>query len=77
MMTVARGVIETHGGGFDGDAALALQVHRVKDLLFHVAVGDGTGHLQHSVGQSTFAVIDMRDNGKIANPLLRDFRNSV
>ena len=31
-------VIQAHGVGFDGDAALALQVHGVEHLLHHFAL---------------------------------------
>ena len=33
----------------------------------HVAVGDGAGQLQQTVGQGGFAVVDMRDDAKIAD----------
>ena len=37
--------------GFDGDAALALQVHRVEHLLHHFALGQRAGHLEQAVRQ--------------------------
>ena len=70
LLTVARRVIEAHGAGFDGDAALALQVHRVEHLVFHVARGDRISHLKHAIRERTFAVVDVRDDGKIANVAL-------
>jgi len=41
-----------HGdrGGLDGDAALALQVHRIEHLLPGIAIGDGVRGLQQPVG---------------------------
>jgi len=36
-------VVEADGVGFDGDAALALEVHRIEDLLHHLALGKGAG----------------------------------
>ena len=37
-MPVAGRIIQAHGVGFDGDAALALQVHGVEHLLHHLAL---------------------------------------
>ena len=61
------GVIR-HGDGvrFDGDAAFALQIHAVQQLILHVAERDGAGLFQNAVGQSGFAVVDVRDDAKIA-----------
>ncbi len=44
-------VIEPHGVRFDGDAALALQVHRVEHLRHHFALGKRAGGLQQTVGK--------------------------
>jgi len=52
--------------GFNGDAALALQVHGIEHLLHHFALGEGAGGFEQAVGQSAFTVIDMRDDGEIA-----------
>jgi curli biogenesis system outer membrane secretion channel CsgG len=38
-LAVLRGVVEAHGLGLDGDPALALDVHVIKDLLAHLALG--------------------------------------
>ena len=80
---VARGVDEVHlvglavvclilhadGAGLDGDAALALEVHVVEQLLLHLADGDRLALLQQAVGKGGLAVVDMRNNRKIANLL--------
>ena len=50
----------------DGDAALALQVHGIEHLRLHLARGQRPGQLQQAVGQRGFAVVDVRDDGKIA-----------
>jgi len=52
---------------FDRDAALALDIHRVEDLFDHVALGQRAGFLDQSIRKRGFAVIDMGNNGKIAN----------
>ena len=40
------------GRGLDGDAALALQVHVVEDLVLELALGDGPGAHEQAVGQA-------------------------
>jgi hypothetical protein len=60
-------VFEAHGVGLDGDAALALDIHRIEQLLLHVAVGHGAGGLDQPVGQGGFPVVDMGDDGEIAD----------
>jgi hypothetical protein len=55
----------------DGDAALALQVHGIEHLLFHFAVGQSTAQLDEAVGQGRLAVVDVSDDGKIADVLHR------
>ena len=64
---VLRGVFEAHGLGLDGDAALALDVHGVEHLLFHVPVSNRVGGLDQAVSQRGFPVVDVRDDGEIAD----------
>src|SRR5580700_1395425 len=54
---------------FDGDAALALQIHRVEHLFMHFALRERAGHLQQPVGERGLAMIDVRDDTKIAYEL--------
>ncbi|MGY4329105.1 hypothetical protein ACVWWG_003522 [Bradyrhizobium sp. LB7.2] len=53
----------------DSDAALALDVHGIEHLLLpgHFAVGEAAGDLDQTVGQRRFAMVDMGDDGEIAN----------
>ena len=52
----------------NGDAALALQFVGVHDALDVVLVGaKGAALLQHGVDQRGLAVVDVRDDGDIAN----------
>ena len=60
-------VVQPHGVGFDGDAALPLQVHRVEDLLHHLALGQRAGDFEQTVGQRRLAVVDMGNDGEIAD----------
>jgi hypothetical protein len=54
---------------FDGDAALAFQVHGVEHLLVHFALRQCAGHFEQAIGKRGFAVIDVRDDTKIADEL--------
>ncbi len=60
-------IFEPHRLRFDGDAALAFDIHRIEHLLDHVARRHGAGHLDQPVGQRRFAMVDMGDDGKIAD----------
>jgi hypothetical protein len=64
-LAVARLVLQRRGLGLDGDAALALQVHRVEHLRVHLTVRQAAAQLDDAVGQRRFAVIDVGDDGKI------------
>ncbi len=55
------------GGGFDGDAALAFEVHVIEHLLAELAFGDGADQLEHTVGKGALAVVDVGDDGEIAD----------
>ena len=51
----------------DRDAALALEVHRVEHLRFHLARLQRAGQLEKAVGERRLAVIDVRDDREIAD----------
>src|SRR5579872_7000778 len=53
--------------GLDGDAALPLEVHGVKHLGLHFARRERPGELQQAVRQRGFAVVNVRDDGEIAD----------
>ena len=76
-LAVLRFVIQPDGVRFDGDAALALEVHIVEHLRLHLAAGDGAGQLKQAIGQRRFAVIDVRDDREIANAGWIHWRLSV
>jgi hypothetical protein len=50
---------------FDGDAALALEIHRVEDLFMHFARGKRAGHFQQTIRERGFAVVDVRNDAEI------------
>ena len=58
--------------GLDGDAPLPLDVHGVEVLLPHEAGVDGPGDLENAVGQRRLAVVDVADDGEVANALDRN-----
>ena len=58
-------VIEPDGMRFDGDAALALEIHRIEHLRHHFALRKRARGFQKPVGQGAFAVVDMRNDGEI------------
>src|SRR5689334_23861622 len=51
--------------GLDGDAALALDIHRIEYLLLHLAVGQAAGHLDQAIGERGLAMVDMGDDGEV------------
>ena len=64
-LPVVRVVVQRHALGLDGDAALALERHGVEHLGLHLPVGQPAAQLNEPVGEGRFAVIHVRDNGKI------------
>jgi hypothetical protein len=67
LAPVARLVAQRRGLGLDGDAALALEIHRVEDLAFHLARRQASGALDDAVGERGFAVVDVGDDGEVAD----------
>ena len=78
-LAVVRRVVQPDGAGLDGDAALALQIHVVKDLILHLPRGDRLAQLDQTVGERRFAVVDVGDDGKIADvvPFDHFFSSSI
>ena len=62
-------VFHAHRARLDGDATLTLQIHVVQQLLLHLALGDGLALLQQPVGQRGLAMVNMGNDGKIADML--------
>ena len=59
--------VECRGLRLDRDAALALDVHRVEHLRLHLAVAQAAAALDQTIGQRRLAVVDVGDDGKIAD----------
>ena len=60
-------VKQMDGPGLDGDAPLALQVHVVQQLVFHLPLRHGVAFLQQAVRQRGFAVVNVSDDGEITD----------
>ena len=67
VLPVRRPVIQADRVGLDRDAPLALEVHAVEDLGRHFAHFERAGDLEEPVGQRRLAVVDVRDDRKIAD----------
>ena len=61
------GVVQPDRMRLDGDATLALEVHGVEDLSFHLACLEGAGHFEETVGERRLAVVDVGDDRKVAD----------
>ncbi len=68
-LPVARLVAQRGSLRLDGDATLALDVHRVQHLLFHLAIGQAAAQMDDAVCQCGFAVVDVGDDGEITDML--------
>ena len=67
LAAVARPVAQRRGLRLDRDAALALELHRVEHLRVHLARRKPAGALDQPVGERALAVVDMGDDGEVAN----------
>src|SRR3984957_8444031 len=67
VLDAAQGVIDGDGMHADGDAAFAFEVHGVEELVLEIALGDGAGLEEELVREGAFAVIEVGDDGEIAN----------
>ena len=61
---------DADGLGLDRDAALPLELHRVEDLLAHLAGRDRVGELEDAVRERRLAVVDVRDDREVADVAL-------
>ena len=66
-LAVQRLIGKAHRLRFDGDAAFALDVHGIEHLLLHLARAQPAAHLDQAVGQGRLAVVDVGDDGEVAD----------
>ena len=57
----------TDGLGLDGNASLPLQIHVVQDLGLHLPLGQKSRHLDDTVRQGGFAVVDMSNDTEVSD----------
>ena len=55
--------------GLDRNAALFFKIHRIEDLLLHFPVTQTAAALNQPIGKRGLAVINVGDDGEVANPL--------
>ena len=67
LLTVRSGEVHRHRVALDRDALLALEVHRVEELLLHLALLDGLRMLEQAVGKGRLAVVDVRDDAEVTD----------
>ena len=67
-------VLHLYSVAFDSDAALALQVHIVEQLVLFFAFGYGLGKVEKAVSKGTLAVVDMCNNAEITDVFHRVLR---
>ena len=65
--TITRRVAHAHGARLDSDPLLTLQIHGIEDLRLHFPAGDGIGLFQQAVSERRFAVVDVGNDGEVAN----------
>ena len=70
QLAVPGVVAHPHGVQLDGDAALALQVHRVQHLLAHKALIERPRKLDQPVRQRRLAVVDVGYDAEVADVVL-------
>ena len=67
--SIARRIVQRSGLGFDGYPAFLLDIHRIEHLSLHLAFGQATAALDQAVSQRRFAMVNMRNDGKISDVL--------
>ncbi len=64
---ILRRIFDADRVGLDGDATFAFDIHAVQQLRLHIARGDGAGHLDQTVGQGGFTVVNVGHDGEVAD----------
>jgi hypothetical protein len=68
LLTILGGVVHAGRLQFNGNPPLSLKVHIVQHLSFHVPIADGPSGLQETIGQGGFPVVNVSNDGKVADP---------
>src|SRR3984885_10724437 len=65
-LAIGRLIVQRYALRLDGDAALALQVHRVEHLGLHLARLEAAALVDQPAGRRRFSVVNVRDDGEFA-----------
>jgi hypothetical protein len=60
-------VVHRHGARLDRDAAFALELHVVEQLLLHLPLLEGAGQLDEAVGERGLTVVHVGDDAEVAD----------
>ena len=63
------GIGETDGLAYNSDAAFALNVHRIEDLIFKIPLRNNIGGFDQAIRQRGFAVINMGNDTEVSDIL--------
>ena len=66
-LAVGRLVLQAHGLRLDGDAAFPLELHRIEHLFLHLTRLEPAANFDQAVGERRFPMVDMGDDGEIAD----------
>ena len=69
LEAVARAISQRNALSLDRDAALALEVHRIEDLVLHLAFREATAKLNEPIRKRRLAVINVGDDREISDPV--------
>jgi hypothetical protein len=64
---IVSGVAEADRLGLDGDPALFLNVHVIKDLCRHLTLGQPAGELDQPIRQRRLAVVNVGYDAEISD----------
>ena len=68
-LSILGEVLERNALRLDGDPTFPLDVHGIEHLRRHLAFGQPSANLDEAVGKRGFAVIDVGDDGEVADML--------
>ena len=69
-LPVLRAVFQSDGTRFDGDAPFLFQLHIIENLILHDTRFDRSALFDQAVGKRRLSVVDVGDDGEVANSAL-------
>ena len=70
VLAIAGAIGKPNGLCLDRYPPLPFQIHGVEHLFTHVPLADRAGQLQEAVGQGRLAMVDVGNDGEVANARL-------